>query len=57
MMNEDQLREYIELQRQLIAHLLKRIQGHTMEGLALMQRIQDFEDNLPCNQEDTSNGQ
>jgi hypothetical protein len=52
MMNENQLREYIELQRQLIA-LLWSGRGHTMEEIKAMQRLEDFENALPCNQEES----
>lgn len=50
-MNENQLREYIELQRQLIVLLSSRRNGWTMAELDMMRRIQEFEDNLPCNQD------
>lgn len=52
-MNEEQLREYIELQRKLIDALQNKFkgQGHTMDELRAIEDLQRFEDNLPCNQE------
>ncbi len=50
-MNEDQLREYIELQRELINALQDKSSGYSMRILEAKFRIQEFEDSLPCNQE------
>ena len=50
--NEDQLRQYIELQRKLIEILRNKYKnmGHTMQEIAAIQALQDFEDTLLCNQ-------
>jgi hypothetical protein len=50
-MNEEQLRELIELQRELIAALQDKSTGYSMRIIEAKKRIQDFEDSLPCNQE------
>ena len=48
-MTEDEKDQYIELQRKYIQITLKR--GHTMEELEALREIENFESNLPCNQE------
>jgi len=50
--NEDQLRQYIELQRKLIEILRNKYKnmGNTMQEIAAIQALQDFEDTLLCNQ-------
>jgi hypothetical protein len=48
-MNEDQLREYIELQRQLIEIMRKNKKGWTMEEFEAIRKIEQFEDSLDCN--------
>jgi len=52
-MNEDQLREYIELQRELINALLENHKsiGWTIKQLDCIKKLEKFEDSLPCNQE------
>ena len=50
-MNESQMRQLIELQRELIAALQDKSSGYSMRILEANFKIQEFEDSLPCNQE------
>ena len=49
-MTPEQMSEYIELQHQLIT-ILWDSHGRTMEALAAMQRIEQFENELDCNKD------
>lgn len=48
-MTNEQMQDYIELQRQYIQITLKR--GHTMEELDALRKIEKFESSLECNKE------